>query len=177
MTLIDFIANNRRKVLSDPSGNYPNECVSLWKQYQLQVNGIDPIDLYVPDDRAKNIWFKTTPAMLKHFDKVNTPAIGDTAVYDGNYGDVAIYIGNGKVFGQLGTPVFKPADIRPLGKPLGYLRLRGSPQGEDMFKGKTAEQWCAIATRNQVAIDKLVKELAAAQQPAIVLKAGTYKFQ
>lgn len=133
MTTNDFVHINNGKQLADPNGNYLGECVSLWKQYELQVNGIDPADLYVPDDGAKNIWYKTTPAMLKHFDKVTgSPQIGDTVIYDGNYGDVAIYIGNGNVFGQLGTPVFKPAAIRPVGNPLGYLRLKGASQGETM---------------------------------------------
>lgn len=33
---------------------------------------------------------------------------------------------------------------------LGYIRKKG----DEMFKGRTAEQWAAIATRNQVALDQ-----------------------
>lgn len=144
MTLNDFVANNKGEQLADPSGGYKGECVSLWKQFELQVNGIDPADLYVPSGAAKNIWYETTPSMFKHFNKDSGgPQIGDTVVYDGNLGDVAIYIGNNQVFGQLGTPVFQPAAIRPIGSPLGFLRLIG--QGDDMPGPGTADNYTVEA--------------------------------
>lgn len=130
MTLAQYVTVNDGKVVKEPMGvtSLDGECVSLWKDEEMKVHSIPYIDLFVPDGRAKNIWKLTTPAMLKHYSKIpvtQSPQVGDTVVYDGVYGDVALYIGNGQVFGQLGTPVFKPAAKRPIGNPIGYLRLKG----------------------------------------------------
>jgi len=119
--------------IADNSGNYKGECVSFIKRYVQEVQAVPNADLalYVPDDKAKNYWLKFNEAGLpkgdlkKYYDKVNVPKVGDIAVYNGGkYGDVAVYIGGGQVAGQLGTPVFKPVAIRPVGSPIGYLRRK-----------------------------------------------------
>lgn len=140
-----FASDNNGKQLADPLGQYLGECVSLWKDFYVNECGVNYYDLFVPGNGgAKNIWTNTTDAMLQWFDKVtDNPQIGDTVVYTGGiYGDVALYNGNNTVFGQLGTPVFKPAAVRPMGSPAGYLRLKGEyvgyydsiPSNDDLTK-------------------------------------------
>lgn len=124
--LDDFINKYNGKQVNDPFNGYLGECVSLWKRYAQEVQGVDPADLYVPDGRAKNIWYQFTPAMGKYYDKVSSPQRGDAAIYDGVYGDVAIVIDQSQVFGQLGTPVFKPAATRSIGSPIGFIRQKGN---------------------------------------------------
>ena len=122
--------------IADNSGNYRGECVSFIKRYAQEAQNVPNADsvLYVPEDKAKNMWLKFTPAMAKYYDKVNVPKVGDIAVYNGGqYGDVAVYIGGGKVVGQLGTPVFRPVAIRPVGSPIGYLRRKGNMNQGDVI--------------------------------------------
>jgi len=122
--------------IADNSGNYRGECVSFIKRYAQEAQDVPNADsvLYVPEDKAKNMWLKFTPAMAKYYDKVNVPKVGDIAVYNGTkYGDVAVYIGSGRVAGQLGTPVFKPVAIRPVGSPIGYLRRKGNMNQGDVI--------------------------------------------
>lgn len=131
MTLGDFVNQYSGQKIPDNHGNYPGECVSLVKRYAQEVLGVPNADsvLYVPDDKAKNMWYKFTPAMEQYFDKVTSPQPGDIAVYDvGLYGDVAVVTNSSQVFGQYGTPVFTPASERGIKEPsvpIGYLRLKG----------------------------------------------------
>lgn len=147
MTVLDWYPPLVGMQVADPAGQFLGECVSFWKKFYVEEQGIPYADLYVPDGRAKNIWLKFDDPSTKidqYFDKVGSPEVGDTVVYDGNYGDVALYIGNGQVVGQYGTPVFKPVAVRPLnqpGNPLGFLRLKGvSPGGNIMPEDKVYEE-------------------------------------
>lgn len=126
MTLSEFVSKYENQQLTDPFGGYKGECVSLVKRYAKEVQGINPVDLYV-QGKAKNAWLLYDELNWKnHYKKVTTPKAGDIAVYDGSYGDIAVVISSTRVFGQYGTPVFTPArkrNINQPGKPLGYLRL------------------------------------------------------
>lgn len=118
------------KQVADNHGGYPGECVSFVKRYAQEALRVPDADsvLYVKDDKAKNAWLAPTPLQNQYFDKVNSPQNGDIAVYNGNYGDIAVYLGGNQVVGQYGTPVFTPVAVRPSnqpGVPLGYLRLKG----------------------------------------------------
>lgn len=121
------------KSIPDPIGQYVGECVSWFKDYFV-YRGVPYADLFVPGGAAKNLWLETTPALLKWFDKVDSPQIGDAAVYDGNFGDVAL-VCDGGVVGQMnlnpsGSPNLVPMATRSLGSPMGYLRLKGENMGE-----------------------------------------------
>lgn len=142
MTLDEFINRYTGQRITDNSGNYPGQCVSLVKRYAQEVLGVPNADsvLYVKEDKAKNLWYDPIPATTKYFDKVTKPQRGDIAVYDiGFYGDVAVVTG-AQVFGQYGTPYFTPATKRSINepnKPVGYLRKKGAtPEGEEMLTNK-----------------------------------------
>src|SRR5205809_107808 len=120
--------------VTDNSGNYWGECVSFVKrvaQEKFAVPNADSV-LYVRGDLAKNMFLKPNAPSLNYFDLVTPDQLqrGDIVVYgnqyDDSYGDVAIYLGNGRVIGQLGFPVYRPVAIRALGNPLGGLRRKGA---------------------------------------------------
>lgn len=126
--LDNFVNRYANQQLTDNSGNYKGECLSLVKRYAQEVQNVPNADsvLYAINGAAKDLWLSPQPAQNQYYDKVNSPQAGDIAVYtNGTYGDVAVYLGNGQVFGQLGTPVFQPAAVRSVGTPTGYLRLKG----------------------------------------------------
>lgn len=141
MSLDDFVSQNTNKQLSDHSGNFLGECVSLVKQYAQSVQNIPNADivLQVPDG-ARQLYegFDWNGKMSQYYDKIpygQPRQKGDLVVWGenlGKYGDVAIALdSDNTVFGQLGTPVFIPANIRVENRqPLGYLRLKG----EDIVK-------------------------------------------
>lgn len=126
MTTIEWAKQRIGQQIADPKGLYLGECVSFFKACCVDVLGMPYEDLFAPGGGAKNLWLQFTPALAKHFDKVSDPLPGDWAIYDGSYGDVALFMGGGQVIGQLGTPVFKPVAIRAVGSPLGYLRVKGA---------------------------------------------------
>lgn len=144
MSLDDFINKYAGQEVTDPWSGYRGECVSLWKRYAQEVQGIDPNDLFVPDGRAKNIWYQFTTNMSKHYVKVSSPQRGDAAIYDGPYGDVAIVVSPTQAFGQLGTPVFEPAATRSIGNPIGFIRQKG----EDVMDDKDILGIYEVAGRN-----------------------------
>lgn len=126
--LIDFVSRYANQQLTDNSGGYKGECLSLVKRYAQEVQGVENADivLHAVNGAAKDLWLSPADLQNQYYDRVATPEPGDFAVYtNGKYGDVAVYIGIGEVFGQLGTPVFKPATVRPVGNPAGYLRYNG----------------------------------------------------
>lgn len=119
------------KSIPDPRGQFLGECVSWFKDYFV-YSGIPYDDLYVVDGKAKNLYLSPTPTMLQHFDRYpNNPQVGDAVIYDGNFGDVALYCGNNEVVGQMdlnpsGTPNLVPMSVRPIGNYLGLLRRKGT---------------------------------------------------
>ena len=134
--------------IGDNSRKWVGECVSFIKRYAQEAQDVPNADsvLYVPEDKAKNMWLKFTPAMAVYYDKVPVPKVGDIAVYNGGkYGDVAVYIGTGRVVGQLGTPVFKPVAIRPVGSPIGYLRRKG----DDMLTQGAKDKYLKMGFRRE----------------------------
>lgn len=145
-TLGQFVDQYQGQQLVDNQGRFKGECVSLVKRYAQEVQGISNADavLYVVDDLAKNMYLNPTTTELQYYATLpptTEPQVGDIAVYDGREGDVAVYIGNNQVFGQLGNPVYKLAAVRPLGNPIGYVRLKG----DDMYNGQTAQYWYEAA--------------------------------
>lgn len=129
----DFAIQYRGQQLTDNHGNYWGECVSLVKRFSQEKQGVPNADsvLYVKDDLAKNMYLKPTELQQQYYDTVsNSPIEGDIVVYgnpnDNSYGDVAVFVGNGQVFGQLGFPVYAKATERGIGNPLGYVRRKGS---------------------------------------------------
>jgi hypothetical protein len=130
MSVLDlFVSRYAGQQIKDNSGQFPGECLSLVKRYAQEVQGVPNADsvLFAINGAAKDLWQRPTDLTLQYYDKVSSPQAGDIAVYtNGTYGDVAVYLGNGQVFGQLGTPVFQPAAVRNVGSPTGYLRLKGS---------------------------------------------------
>lgn len=127
------------------SGGFVGECVSLVARYAQEVQGIPNADgvLYcTKTGGARDLYEQYDGLLPKYYDRIpaGTPQIGDLVVWGANrgfYGHVAIYIGNGQVFQQLGTPVFQPAAVAPIGdtSPLGYLRLKGGsmPSTEEVL--------------------------------------------
>lgn len=134
MTLNEFIAKWSGKAAPNNSGGFLNECVSLASQFSQNVLNVPNSDgvLYCQTTGgARDLYESPTALELQHYDKIppGSPQINDLVVWGssmGQYGDVAIYIGNNEVFGQQGTPVFLPANIRTKNSgELGYLRLKG----------------------------------------------------
>lgn len=119
-------------------GNFVGECVSLaaqWAQNGLGVPNADAVLYCSHTGGARDLYEQFDGQLPTYFERLpygNAPQDGDLVVWGANmgiYGDVAIYIGSGQVFGQLGTPVFLPAAPRQMTpQPLGYLRLKGTPQ-------------------------------------------------
>lgn len=136
MSLDQFVVQNTGKQLADHSGNFLGECVSLAKQYAQSVQGVPNADvvLQVPKG-ARQLYeeFNWNGKMSQYYEKIpngQPRQRGDLVVWGsnlGSYGDVAIALDSGNtVFGQLGTPVFKPANVRIESRPpLGYLRRKG----------------------------------------------------
>lgn len=124
-----YVAKYRGQQLTDNAGNFRGECLSLVKwvsQHDLGLANADNI-LHAVNGAAKDLWYYPQPIQQQYYDKVSEPQVNDIAVYtNGTYGDVCFYIGNGQVFGQLGTPVFQPAAVRAVGSPAGYLRRKDS---------------------------------------------------
>ena len=129
MDIPSFISFYTGKQLTDNHGNFLGECLSLCKRFAQEQLGIPNADavLYAPADAAKNVYLQPTDAILEYFDLFSSdPQEGDIIVYTtGTYGDVAIYIGNGTVFGQLGYPVYAKAAPRSIGNFGGILRYKG----------------------------------------------------
>ncbi len=134
-----FISRYANQQITDNSGNFKGECLSLIKRYAQEIQGVPNADtvLHAVNGGAKDLWLSPSDLQNQYYDRVDSPQEGDFAVYtNGTYGDVAVYIGNGEVFGQLGTPVFQPAAVRAVGTPAGYLRLKGSdmPTTEEILQ-------------------------------------------
>lgn len=135
VTLSQFENQWYGKQAANNHGNFPGECVSLgsqWTQNGLGVPNADAVLYCSHTGGARDLYEQFDGQLPTYFDRLpygNAPQDGDLVVWGGNmgiYGDVAIYIGSGQVFGQLGTPVFQPAAPRQLTpQPLGYLRLKG----------------------------------------------------
>lgn len=131
-----FRATYTGKEVSNNGGGFVGECVSLASRFAQQVQGVPGADsvLYCQvTGGARDLYENPTAKLLQYYTKV--PYGQPRQLYDlvvwginkGKYGDVAIAWDTGNtVFGQLGTPVFIPAQIRvDTTAPLGYLRLKG----------------------------------------------------
>lgn len=133
MTLSQFIQTYSGKKVGD------GECGTLVRQYWNEVVGVVPPSY--PD--AKDYWYNPAPP----YSHTTTPNIGDIAVYDAHgafpEGHIAIYIGNGQVFEQNADPDGSPAHTFTRANTflLGYL----TQEGDDMYNGKSAQEWAAIA--------------------------------
>lgn len=136
MNLDQFVKKYGGTQLTDNAGNYKGECLSLAKRYGQEVQGVINADAVLNSgvNAARGLYenFDHNGLQSKYYDKIPVTQPrkkGDLVVWGdnlGKYGDVAIALDSGtKIFGQLGTPVFKPANIRnELRKPLGYLRRK-----------------------------------------------------
>lgn len=120
------------KEIPNNSGGFIGECVSAVARFAQEVQGVPDADnvFYCQNTGgARDLWETPTALLLTFYDKVSGPPqlydIGVWGINEGKYGDTQIYWGNNQQFGQYGTPVFLPAEIRPLNaSPLGYLRLK-----------------------------------------------------
>lgn len=137
MNLGDFVNTYGGHQLAMNDGkSYVGECVSLVKRFAQEVQKVPNADtvLQVPSG-ARQLYegFDWNGKMSQYYDKIpygQPRQKGDLVVWGSNlgqYGDVAIALDSGNtVFGQLGTPVFIPANIRVEARqPLGYLRFKG----------------------------------------------------
>lgn len=133
MTLDQFVQTYYGQPLTNNHGQFLGECVSLAARYAQEVQGIANGDgaMYCNNTGgARDLWEQYgNNNATQFYDQASSPQYGDIVVWGSNmgqYGDVAVYIGSGQVFGQLGTPVFIPAAARQLTPtPLGYLRRKG----------------------------------------------------
>lgn len=139
MNLDQFVDKYNGKSVSNNHGNFKGECVSLAARYAQEVQGVDDGDnaLYcanVGGARDLYEWYGKPGSNVQEFyDRIpfGQPRLkGDMVVWGTNlgyYGDIAIALDSGiQIFGQLGTPVFIPANIRTeTRQPLGYLRRKG----------------------------------------------------
>lgn len=199
--LSQFEAEYYGKHVPNNHGGFVGECVSLAARWAQEGQGVADGDraLYCAyTGGARDLYEsygKSGMHIQEFYDKVSNPQEGDLAVWGanmGNYGDAAIYIGSGQVFGQLGTPVFIPAAARQLTpSPLGYLRRRGTmiittedvvalslgtqgtqPQNADQTKwiGKSDQasldgmitQYSALGQARQAALEQQIADLQAA---------------
>lgn len=137
MDLDSFITKYNGQSIPNNHGKYVGECVSLAARYAQEVQGVPDGDstLYCQTTGgARDLYEHPTSLELQYYDLIpyGQPRLkGDLVIWGANlgkYGDVAVADNVGTViFGQLGTPVFIPANIRSESRsPLGYLRRKGA---------------------------------------------------
>ena len=142
MTLNNFVDTYTGKRATNNHGNFPGECVSLASRYAQEVQSVPNADavLYCQTTGgARDLYENPTALTLRYYNKIpfgQPRQRGDLVVWGGNlgkYGDVAIALDSSNtIFGQLGTPVFIPANTRQeIRQPLGYLRLKGDDMVQD----------------------------------------------
>lgn len=159
MALDEFVTKYNGQRIADTTltGLPPeqrHQCVSLIKGYLSQVIGIQPGAW----GDARVYWEKPNPALLTKFSKtIQQPAQkGDIVVFkphstNGQAGHIGIALDSNTMLeqnGGSGTGKGKGNDaVRissiPYSKLYGILR-----KGEDMFEGKTAQQWAKEAKYN-----------------------------
>lgn len=159
MTLNNFVDTYTGKRATNNHGNFPGECVSLAARYAQEVQSVPNADavLYCQTTGgARDLYENPTALTLRYYNKIpfgQPRQRGDLVVWGGNlgkYGDVAIALDSSNtIFGQLGTPVFIPANTRQeIRQPLGYLRLKGDDMVQEqdvkniipvMFAGRAAD--------------------------------------
>lgn len=136
MNLDSFITKYNGQSIPNNHGKYKGECVSLAARYAQEVQNVPDGDgtLYCQKTGgARDLYEHPTAIELQYYDLIpygQPRQRGDLVVWGANlgqYGDIAIANDGGTViFGQLGTPVFIPANIRSESRPpLGYLRRKG----------------------------------------------------
>lgn len=135
MNIQAFIQAYQGQHVPNNAGGFVGECVSLaarWAQEQLDIPNGDSVLYCQTTGGARDLWEHPTDLELQYFEKINpsSPLVGDLIVWGtnrGSYGHIAIYVGGGQVFQQLGTPIFQVANQTSVGPvpPLGYLRKKG----------------------------------------------------
>lgn len=140
MTLQQFVEKYNGQSLTNNHGNFKGECVSLACRYAQESQAVPNADavLYCQTTGgARDLYENPTALTLKYYMRIpyGQPRLrGDLVVWGsslGKYGDVAVSLAGTQIFGQLGTPVFIPANIRNEARqPLGYLRLKGDSMVE-----------------------------------------------
>lgn len=116
-------------------GKFVGECVSLAARFAQEVQGVpdaDSVFYCSVTGGARDLYEQYDGKIPTYFDRIpygQPPKLYDYIVWGanrGHYGHIAIIYGS-QVFQQLGTPVFKPAELASSGTqpPLGYLRLKG----------------------------------------------------
>lgn len=175
-----YVAKYQGKQLTDNAGGYKGECVSAAKWIQQHDLGLPNSDaiLHCVNGAAKDLWLSPQPLMLQYFDKVTSnPQVDDLVVYtSGTYGDVARYVGNGKVFGQLGTPVFQPMAVRNIGSPAGYLRRKGAKKEMITINGlNILYRFRKGKKPPQSAIDQFVGKMTLDEVDALIKQSQDYK--
>lgn len=137
MTLDQFVTAYTGESLTNNHGGYAGECVSLAARFAQEVQNVPNADgvLYCQTTGgARDLYENPTALTMQYYDKIpngQPRQKADLVVWGANlgkYGDVAVALDSGtQIFGQLGTPVFIPANIRSETRPpLGYLRLKGT---------------------------------------------------
>lgn len=137
MNLDQFITKYNGKSVANNHGGFVGECVSLAARKVQEVDNVpngDAVLYCQATGGARDLYESPTNLLLTYYDRIpnGQPRVkGDLVVWGstlGKYGDVAIALDSGtQLFGQLGTPVFIPANIRnETRQPLGYLRLKGT---------------------------------------------------
>lgn len=147
MNLDQFIETYNGKSVANNHGGYKGECVSLAARWAQEGQGVANGDsaLYCANTGgARDLyeWYGKAGSNVQNFyDRIPYGQPGmreDLVVWGaslGQYGDVAIAVdGNIYIFGQLGTPVFIPANLRNESRPpLGYLRRKGTNVPPDKY--------------------------------------------
>lgn len=155
MSLGDFVNKYTGQSVPNNGGGFLGECVSLAARYAQEVQGIPGADgvLYCSNTGgARDLYEQFDGKLPNYYDRIpygQPRQRGDLVVWGANlgkYGDVAIALDGGtQVFGQLGTPVFLPANVRIENRqPLGYLRKKGSPvdiMNEEQVKSLYEVYW------------------------------------
>lgn len=170
MPLLDFVNSNLNKQLDNGQGSYKGECVSLSIRVAHDVYGVPYGTMYCVERYINGRLDPNATGgaieLFRHFGETNMPRYfdlipnnpndynqlpqpGDFIVWGtsmGHYGHVAVVVSANplRVFQQLGTPVFKPSEIRQYANyngVLGWLRPKqaaqpNAPQGGDMVTTK-----------------------------------------
>lgn len=136
MNLDQFITKYNGKSVANNHGGFVGECVSLAARKVQEVDNVpngDAVLYCQTTGGARDLYENPTNLLLTYYTRIpngQPRQRGDLVVWGstlGQYGDVAIALDSGtQLFGQLGTPVFIPANIRDERRqPLGYLRKIG----------------------------------------------------
>ncbi len=180
MNLESFISRYNGQQLTNNSGGFTGECVSLAARYAQEVQSVPNADgvLYCSNTGgARDLYEQFDGKLPQHYDRIpngQPRQAGDLVIWGanlGHYGDVAVALDSGnRVFGQLGTPVFQPARIREENRPpLGYLRLKGSGSGGEVMVDEFTCRWIIENTTGKAPQGNELSDRVGKYTPAYVI--------